>query len=107
MSLYHTTDARGVSEICPPPDRLRALVRSLDKIVEDEVEHPDISLVHDGSGWSLSLFPGGVVVWENLGAEDSGPRFLRDVPRGKAAELWLKLARGEIEAVEEEPWETG
>ncbi len=105
MILYHTTDARGVSEICPPKERLRSLVQSLDDTGGDEPDHPDISLVHDESGWSLSLFPSGVVVLEKLDADETEARHLRDVPRTKALELWLHLARGDIKAVEQEPWE--
>jgi hypothetical protein len=45
----------------PPIARLRELLQSLDI---DDKEHPDVALTHE-SGWCLSAFPSGLLVWEN------------------------------------------
>lgn len=106
MALYHTTDADGISEICPDPGRMREIIAQLDHTGSTDKDHPDISLVHDESGWSLSLFPSGIVLWENLDEEDAAPRYIQSASRGKAHELWIKLSRGDLAAIETEPWES-
>ena len=49
----------------------------------------------------------GLLVWENVEAEESSPRHMTSVPRRKVLDLWLKLAQGDIAAVEAEPWLPG
>jgi hypothetical protein len=71
--------------------------------VHDE-EHPDVALTHE-SEWCLSAFEGGLLVWENL--ERGEPRHMRDVPRDKVLRLWLALSRGDLSAIEKEPWLPG
>lgn len=106
VSLYHSTDANGVSEISPPAARLRELIELLDDAAYLEHDHPDLSLVHDPSGWSLTLHPNGTVVWENLDAPADAQRILSGVSRNRAYELWLLLSHGEIERIEAEDWRT-
>jgi len=59
---------------------------------------------HD-TGWTLSVFESGLVIWDNLDCGE--PRHQVGISRQKALELWLKLLRGEIEAIEQEPWRPG
>ena len=106
MALYHTTDADGISEICPDPRRMHEIIAQLDHSDSSDNDHPDISLVHDESGWSLSLFPSGIALWENLDQSDTDTRYIQNVSREKAHELWIKLSRGELGAIEGEPWES-
>jgi hypothetical protein len=75
-----------------------------DLAVRDE-EHPDVWLTHESTGWTLSAYSGGNVVWQNLDA--GGPRHMRDVSCERVFDLWIKLSYGEIEAVEQEPWQPG
>lgn len=71
----------------------------------EDSEHPDAWLEHD-TGWSLVVDENGKVVWENC---DTGisPRHMLNVPQEQALNLWLKLSQGEIQRIEEEPWQAG
>ncbi|MDQ8205881.1 hypothetical protein SH580_15470 [Coraliomargarita algicola] len=104
MELYHTTDADGISELNPSIDKMRELLDSLDARDADEAEHPDVSLIHDHSGWSLSVYPSGVVTFENLDEVDDAPRFMSGITRNQALEMWLELSRGKIQQVNSRPW---
>jgi hypothetical protein len=104
MELYHTTDADGISELNPTAEKMRDLLDCLDTADAYEAEYPDVSLVHDPSGWSLSVYPSGIVTFENLDQPDDAPRFMSGVSRNQALELWLELSRGEIRQVNSRPW---
>jgi hypothetical protein len=101
--VFHSTDRWGAMESNPAVERLRALLQSLDS---SDNEHPDVSLAHE-TGWCLSAFSSGLLVWENIEAENSNPRHMTSVAREKVFGLWLKLAQGDIAAVEAEPWLPG
>jgi hypothetical protein len=81
---------------------MRQVLASLE--IEDE-EHPDVWLTHE-SGWCLSAFPSGLVIWENIDGENE-PRHMTGVPREKALELWQALAKGALERIESEGWAAG
>jgi hypothetical protein len=104
MHLYHTTDADGITELNPTTETMRGLLDSLDSVDADDADHPDVSLVHDTDGWSISVFPSGVVTFENLDEPDEMPRFMTDVSRNQALGLWLDLSRGRIEHLHSQPW---
>jgi hypothetical protein len=90
----------------PSEARMRELLAELD---QDDPEHPDVSLSHE-SGWSLSVFQSGLVVWEYVeeaGEERIEPRHQLGVSTEKALDLWLKLSRAELDAIEQEPWRLG
>jgi hypothetical protein len=110
MDLYHTTDVQGITELNPTTEKMRALLNSLDEDEAKEAEHPDVTLVHDPSAWSLAVYPSGIVTLENLDDADHLPRFMTDVTRNQALKLWLELSRGQIQQVNSHPWlrdETG
>ena len=104
MDLYHTTDSNGISELYPTAEKMRELLDSLDTRGAYEAAHPDVSLVHDPSGWTLSVYPSGVVTFENFDDADDIPRFMSGVTRNQALKLWLELSRGEIHLVDSRPW---
>lgn len=104
MELYHSTDADGVSLVNPDAEAMRELLAQLDSPSAEDAEHPDISLIHDSSGWCLSVFPSGTVTFENLEAEDSAPLFMTEVSRADALQMWLELSRGEIENLQQRSW---
>lgn len=104
MDLYHTTDAEGISELSPTPEKMRELLNSLDDIDANEPDHPDVSLVHDPSGWSLSVFPSGIITFENLDEPDDVPRHMCHVARNDALALWLELSSGRIDHIKTQPW---
>src|SRR5687767_15519193 len=99
---YHVTRRWGASFDDPPVERMRHALAELD--VED-IEHPDVALTHE-SGWCLGAYPRGLLIWEDLSAVGA-PRHMRDVSRERVLELWQKLAKGDIAAVDAEPWKPG
>ena len=104
MDLYHTTDMDGISELNPDDTRMQELIAQLDLPDFEEAEHPDLSLTHDPSGWALTLYPSGIVTYENLDDDDHQPRFMTGILRAKALHLWKALARGDIEGLLKLPW---
>jgi hypothetical protein len=100
---YTANDRWGAAELNPSIERLRELLQSLD--IEDK-EHPDVALKYE-TEWCLSAFPSGLLVWENVEAEDDNAMHMKCVPREAILRLWLKLARGEIAAIQAEPWLPG
>lgn len=107
MQLYHSTDSDGVTILNPDLETMRRLLSELDEPGADEAEHPDVSLVHDPSGWSISVYPSGVVTLENLNNRDATPDYLQSVPREDALQLWQELSRGEIDLVRGRHWIRG
>jgi hypothetical protein len=99
---FWVTDRCGGDEREPSVGRLREVLAELEY---DDPEHPDVSLTHE-SGWSLSASGSGLLVWENV-ETDAPPRHMRDVPRERVLQLWLRLARGWIDEIEREPWQPG
>jgi hypothetical protein len=77
----------------------------LTEIDVEDIEHPGVSLTH-GSEWSLGAYPGGLLTWEYVAADDE-PRHMNGVSREGVLELWAKLAEGRIAEVESEPWLPG
>ena len=104
MDLYHTTDMDGISMLNPDVAALRELLAQLDRVSCDDVDHPDITLIHDPSGWSLSVFPNGTVTFEDLDAPDTHAPYMKNVSRQDSLQLWLELSRGEIEKIQKRPW---
>lgn len=105
MELYHTTDADGITEINPSEARMRELLDELDDIDITETAHPDVSLIHDFSGWMLTVYPRGIISFENLDQNDEAPRFMKGVSRKASLELWLELSRGQIDKVNARNWQ--
>ena len=99
---YHVSRRWGDCNNDPSVEQMREVLAELD--VEDD-EHPDVALVHE-SGWCLGAYPSGLLVWEYLGNAYE-PRHMRGVPRDRVLELWKRLAKGEISAVNAEPWQPG
>jgi len=104
MDLYHSTDTDGISEVKPDPNRMREILSQLDEPGVEDADHPDVSLVHDPSGWCISVYPSGIVTFENLDQDDGRPRYMTEVSRKQALELWLELSSGDIEKLNKRPW---
>jgi hypothetical protein len=107
MGLFHTTDLDGVSELKPDKTRLRAILSTLDDAGADDAPHPDVALINDESGWSLSVYVSGIVTFEQLDAADEAPRYMKNVSRDKALRLWLDLAAGRLDSIKALLWEGG
>jgi len=103
--MYHSTDIDGVTIINPDIDQLRELIESLSEDEIDDYDHPDVALVDDDSGWSISLYPNGTATLENLEDADQSPRYRKGLRPEAALELWLMLADGELNSLLSMPWE--
>lgn len=80
-----------------------ALLRELEDRPEG-TEHGSVAVTHE-SEWSVSVSRGGYVIFENL--ETGGERHMNAVPARKIFELWRCVAKGDIAALEKEPWVPG
>ena len=104
MGLYHSTDLDGISILNPNEEQMEAILASLDSEDAEDASHPDVSLVHDTIGWSLSVFISGIVTLDNLDASEANLRYLDNISREEALLLWMKLAAGSIDSLLEHPW---
>lgn len=100
--MFHLTDSQGISYITPSAE-LRASV--LDELEGADEPLSDVVLIHD-SGWSLTVQPGGIVVWERYGDSDEvAPCFLRGLNRLEILKLWDWLAQGRLKELQALPWQ--
>lgn len=104
MDLYHTTDLEGISILNPNEEQMEMVLMSLETNDADDAPHPDVALTHDGSGWSLSVYASGVITFDNLDASEGSLRYMDSMNLDTALELWLKLARGNIEGLLKLDW---
>lgn len=82
---------------------LDRILSELDQDWNDE--HPDVS-IQDESGWCLSAFQSGLLVWENVESDDE-PRHMTAVPRARVRELFLRVAEGDLASVDAADWLPG
>lgn len=83
---------------------MREIIRALDEKGAEDPDHPDIALVHDASGWSISLYPSGIASLEKIGQDEAAPAFIRGLDRTQAFSIWCQLAEGRIEAIQQLDW---
>ncbi|MFJ9727368.1 hypothetical protein ACIRP3_31885 [Streptomyces sp. NPDC101209] len=98
---YFMFDIMGGTVDEPDPETMR---RVLDGLVQADDEHPDVSLAHE-SGWSLSAFGDGLLVWENPDEDSMAPGEIRDVSREEVLRLFGLLAAGDIASAEALSWQ--
>lgn len=97
---YTITHRSGAMESNPPIDALDALLAELDYV---DQEHPDVAASHE-SGWSLSAFPSGRIIYKNVEDLDLPARQLF-ADRTTARGLFRLVATGDLERLEAERWE--
>ncbi|WP_436531073.1 hypothetical protein [Actinoplanes sp. HUAS TT8] len=90
-----------------PDETLDKLLGEFDED-PDDVEHGDVWLADNRSGWSLGAFAGDdwLVVLENDEGDD-GPFHRRGLTRPEVFALFRRVADGEMEAVRAEGWPAG
>ncbi|WP_031013812.1 hypothetical protein [Streptomyces sp. NRRL F-5727] len=98
---YFMYDVMGGTVDEPDAEGMR---RVLDGLAQADDEHPDVSLTHE-SGWCLSAFRGGLLVWENPDEDSVTPGETRDVTREETLRLFGLLAAGDIASVEAFSWQ--
>ena len=98
---YSVTHRYGEMEAGVPSEHFVAILAELD---ENDNEHPNVALV-DESGWALSAYQSGLLVWEHL--DRRNPRHMKNVSREKILKLWKQLASGDHISIEKEAWLPG
>ena len=98
---FHVTHTSGLDESDPP---LASLPLLLAELQAPGADHASVSLTHD-SEWCLTVFHGGDVTFEHV--EEEAPVHMQGLPEDYLLELWRLLAKGEIEELQEEPWQPG
>lgn len=80
------------------------LIAELDGPIDNE--HPDVAVSDDGSGWMLSAFQSGRLVWENPDSDDE-PRHMVEVSRPDISRIMALVATGDLDGVESLEWLPG
>lgn len=75
----------------------------LDDLVHSDRDHPDISLSNE-DGWVLSIFPSGLVVFENGLDEDDNAMYLRGTGREEQLQLLRWLNDGQLDDIQALDW---
>ena len=81
-------------------EALPALIAELDGA---DGEHTDVS-IEDDSGWGLSAYATGLVIWENIDDNGVPAQQMTDVSREEMVEMFMEIANGNIEAVASRRW---
>ena len=63
-----------------------------DELQWEDIEHVDVSVVHDDSGWAMSAYGSGRLIFEHLG--EGGECHMIPVSKERVLELWRLLAAG-------------
>jgi hypothetical protein len=84
---------------------LESLAKLYSELSDASDEHTNVSLTHE-SEWSISAFPSGLLIWENVAGEGE-PKHIPNASKELTIKLWSLLARGLIEKIEEQNWLSG
>ncbi len=87
------------------PDSSLAFETLLDDLARADDEHPDVGVTHE-SGWGLSVFKSGTVVWEDVEAGGQAGH-LNAVPREQILMLMRLVATGDLKQVHRLSWLPG
>ena len=102
MEYFFAYDQMGSIIRSPTEVQMEDLLLSL---ATGDPEHPDVGISHS-SGWSLSAFPNGLVVFENVLTQEL-PRHMQPVPAAQTLKLWIELAAGNYQHLLTLPWAAG
>lgn len=101
FGIVHTD---GSGEDNPSLERLSDLY---DELVVADQEHGDVAVINDDSGWCMSAYRDGRLVFEQLGTRGATARHMRPVPKERVLELWRRLIAGDVINLLTEPWKAG
>lgn len=97
---FYTTDRDGITEINPPPFKLKQVLQSL---LEDRDDHGEVWLTHTNSGWQATVFANGTIHLESEKGEEP-VRELKGASLDTAFSVWQSLSSGEIDQLKARPW---
>lgn len=98
---YHTTDPYGVTRIAPPPEAFIDLIE--EAASADDVDDPDISLVH-ASGLCLTYYPRRQILAREAETAGAIPQFVTSIDPHTVANLWRAIALGNMNAADSLDW---
>lgn len=87
MSCF-VTHLGGTENLLDDTQSLSAL---LDELADADREHNSVAIT-DESGWTLGIYPGGLVTWENVEDDVIGPVHLGGLNRQQILELMVPVA---------------
>jgi hypothetical protein len=90
---------------CDELAELAQLEQLLAELDAADREHPDVAVSVE-SGWTLSAFANGLLVWENV-ESDASPGHRAGLSRAEQLRVMTLLAVADLEAVEAMGWEPG
>lgn len=93
-------DASG--EDNPPVESLSDLYEEL---WSSGIMDGNVAVINDDSGWCISAYRNGSVVFGNLG--EDGDSHMKSISKARVLELWRRLIDGDIEGLLAEPWIPG
>jgi hypothetical protein len=85
---FHVSTRWAGDEPGATVERMREVLAELDA---RDIEHPSVALTHE-SEWCLGAYPGGLLVWENLEADDP-PRHMSGVSRERVLDCGSSCPR--------------
>lgn len=102
--MFGIIHSDGSGEDNPPLENLSKL---FDELFTADREHGDVAVISDDSGWCLSAYRDGRLVFEKLGTRGATARHMMPVSKNRVLELWGKLIEGKVEELHLEPWKSG
>ena len=99
FSIFHL---HGTWDENPSLDALSDLYDELQYV---DTEYVDVTVVHDDTGWSMSAYQSGRLIFDHLA--EGGARHMIPVSKERVLELWRLLAAGDIDTLLKEPWLPG
>jgi hypothetical protein len=97
---FVVTHLHGEMDDDPPVESLPDLLGELDSA---DAEHGTVAVGAGDSGWTLSAYPDGRLLWEDVEEGDEELE-LTDVSREEMVRLFGLVARGDLQAVHDLPW---
>ncbi|GIH07548.1 hypothetical protein Rhe02_56150 [Rhizocola hellebori] len=86
------------------PSKIAALIAELQD--DDDDEHPSIGVSHE-SGWTISGYGGGLVVWEDVETDDDESRHMDNVSDHELAHLMRLTAEARFDEINAYHWLPG
>jgi hypothetical protein len=103
---FHVSHRYGGDDSNPPFSDFEALLDEVEEAPLDN-EHVGVGVVHE-SGWTIGVYSGWAVVFENVDDLDFAPRHLVvGGDRERVLRLMRAAAEGDVASLELEPWQPG
>ena len=76
-----------------------------DELLRADGEHNDVAVIDDDTGWCITAYPSGLVIFQCLA---NGTAFhMHEIKKPQVIQMWMQLARGALDNVRELPWKEG